>query len=73
MARRCAVGVWAGIAAEIIGLPNGSLGERLYTAKVYFQTADLFAWTAVIVALSLLFEKLFLLGVDTLTRKAGAL
>ena len=73
----CSLGLglcWkAGIAAEIIGLPNGSLGERLYTAKVYFQTADLFAWTAVIVALSLLFEKLFLLGVDTLTRKAGAL
>lgn len=73
----CSLGLglcWkAGIAAEVIGLPNGSLGERLYTAKVYFQTADLFAWTAVIVALSLLFEKLFLLAVDTLTRKAGAL
>ena len=73
----CSLGLglcWkAGIAAEVIGLPNGSLGERLYTAKIYFQTADLFAWTAVIVALSLLFEKLFLLAVDTLTRKAGAL
>ena len=73
----CSLGLglcWkAGIAAEVIGLPNGSLGERLYTAKVYFQTADLFAWTAVIVALSLLFEKLFLLAVDALTRKAGAL
>lgn len=34
----------AGAAAEIIGLPAGSMGERLYTAKVYFQTADLFAW-----------------------------
>ena len=73
----CSLGLglcWkAGIAAEVIGLPNGSLGERLYTAKIYFQTADLFAWTAVIVALSLLFEKLFLLAVDALTRKAGAL
>ena len=44
----------AGIAAEVIGLPQGSLGERLYTAKVYFQTADLFAWTAVVVGLSAL-------------------
>ncbi|MBQ9347047.1 MAG: ABC transporter permease subunit [Oscillibacter sp.] len=44
----------AGVAAEVIGLPQGSLGERLYTAKVYFLTADLFAWTAAIVALSAL-------------------
>ena len=61
----------AGIAAEVIGLPGGSLGERLYSAKVYFQTPDLFAWTAVIVAVSVLFERLFLAGVDLLVRKAG--
>lgn len=42
----------AGVAAEVIGLPAGTVGERLYTAKVYFQTPDLFAWTAVIVAVS---------------------
>lgn len=63
----------AGAAAEVIGLPRGSLGERLYTAKIYFQTADLFAWTAVIVAASMLFETLFLRAVDALARKAGAL
>ena len=39
----------AGTAAEVIGLSGGTIGERLYTAKVYFQTPDLFAWTAVIV------------------------
>ena len=61
----------AGIAAEVIGLPGGSLGERLYSAKVYFQTPDLFAWTAVIVAVSVAFEKLFLALVDALVRKAG--
>ena len=61
----------AGAAAEVIGLPAGTIGERLYTAKVYFQTPDLFAWTAVIVALSVLFEKLFLALVDTLAGKAG--
>lgn len=60
----------AGVAAEIIGLPNGSIGERLYTAKVYLETADLFAWTAVIVTVSVVFEKLFLRGVDALVRKA---
>lgn len=71
----CSLGLglcWkAGVAAEVIGLPKGSLGERLYTAKVYFQTADLFAWTAVIVAVSMLFENLFLRAVDALVRKAG--
>ena len=69
----CALGLglcWkAGTAAEVIGLCSGTIGERLYTAKVYFQTADLFAWTAVIVLLSVLFENLFLRGVDTLTER----
>ena len=62
----------AGVAAEVIGLPRGTLGERLYDAKVYWETADLFAWTAVIVAVSVLFEHLFLKVVDTLAGKAGA-
>ena len=61
----------SGAAAEVIGLPAGSIGEALYTAKVYFQTGDLFAWTAVIVAISVLFERLFLRLVDTAVRKAG--
>lgn len=50
----------AGIAAEVIGIPDGSIGEKLYEAKVYFSSGDLFAWTAVIVAISIIFEKLFL-------------
>ena len=54
----------AGIAAEVIGIPDGSIGERLYESKVYLQTADLFAWTLVIVALSIGFEKCFLWAVD---------
>lgn len=49
----------AGIAAEVIGLPTGSIGERLYDAKVYLNTPDLFAWTVVIVVISLVFERLF--------------
>ena len=61
----------SGAAAEVIGLPAGSIGEALYTAKVYFQTGDLFAWTAVIVAISVLFERLFLRLGDAAVRKAG--
>lgn len=61
----------AGAAAEVIGLPAETVGERLYTAKVYYQTPDLFAWTAVILVLSAVFEKLFLAGVDLVAGKAG--
>ncbi len=61
----------AGVAAEVIGLPAGSVGERLYTAKIYFQTPDLFAWTVVIVAVSVLFERVLLKLVDHLAGKAG--
>jgi len=61
----------AGVAAEIIGLPAGSMGERLYTAKIYYQTPDLFAWTAAIVAVSILFERLFLKLADAIAGKAA--
>ena len=50
----------SGIAAEVIGMPTGSIGERLQQAKVYLDTPDLFAWTLVIVLVSLLFERFFL-------------
>ena len=49
----------AGIAAELIGIPSNSLGEMLYYSKIYFNTLDLFAWTLIIVAISVIFEKLF--------------
>ena len=61
----------AGIAAEVIGLPAGTMGERLYQAKIYFETGDLFAWTAVIVAVSVVFEKLFLSLVDAAAGKGA--
>ncbi|MGN1451274.1 MAG: ABC transporter permease [Eubacteriales bacterium] len=50
----------AGVAAEVIGIPYGTVGEQLYMAKVHFDTAELFAWTAVIVVMSIAFEKFFL-------------
>lgn len=51
----------AGVAAEIIGTPQGSVGKMLYQAKIYLDTDDLLAWTVVIVAVSVLSEKVFLL------------
>lgn len=50
----------AGVAAEVIGIPDGSIGEMLFNAKVYLNTADLFAWTVIIVTVSVCFEKLFM-------------
>lgn len=47
----------AGIAAEVIGLPINSIGEQLYEAKLYLMTKELFAWTIVIVFISIVFEK----------------
>ena len=54
----------SGIAAEVIGMPAGSMGERLQQAKVYWETADVLAWTVVIVIISLVFELLFLKILD---------
>lgn len=59
----------AGVAAEVIGIPEGSIGEKLYEAKVYLQTPDLFAWTLTIILLSAGFEKVFLFLVDKLVEK----
>ncbi len=56
----------AGIAAEVIGVPSGSMGEKLYNAKIYLNTPDLFAWTIVIIIISVVFEKFFLAGINKL-------
>ena len=46
----------SGIAAEVIGLPDPSIGINLYESKVYLDTPDLFAWTLAIVLLSVAIE-----------------
>ncbi len=61
----------AGVSAEVIGLTSGSIGERLYQAKLFLATGDLFAWTAVIVALAWLVERAGLAGLRALDRRLG--
>ena len=56
----------AGVAAEVIGMPVPSIGERLQQAKVYLDTPELFAWTLVIVLMSVGFEKLFMAALGAL-------
>ena len=48
----------AGIAAEVIGLPDNSIGEHLYEAKIYLATSELFAWTFIIIVVSALCTKI---------------
>lgn len=61
----------AGVAAEILGLPDGSVGEKLYLSKIYFETSELFAWTAVVVGLSALCQRLVLWAIGVLCARVG--
>ena len=59
----------AGAAAEVIGMPDKSIGEKLQQAKIYLNTPDLLAWTLVLVLVSLSFEKIFLKLLSTAEKK----
>lgn len=48
----------SGVAAEVLCLPGRAIGTQIANAKLYLETPDLFAWTVVVVALSLLLEAL---------------
>ena len=56
----CSIGVgmsWkSGIAAEVIGITRHSIGNQLYQAKLYLMTPELFAWTFVIIGISIVVE-----------------
>ena len=47
----------AGVAAELIGMAVGTVGERIYQAKLLIETADLLAWTVLVVAASWVCER----------------
>ncbi len=50
----------AGIAAEVICNPTMSIGNGIYESKVYFEPSAMFAWTAVVVMLSIVLEKVMI-------------
>lgn len=70
---RIALGMsWkSGVAAEVIGVPDHSIGEKLYMAKIYLNTADVLAWTLVIILVSVLFERAVLRLLDWLVPEGG--
>ena len=57
----------SGVAAEVLCLPRPGIGTEINRSKQAFETADLFAWTAVVILLSLLMEY----GLTRLLRKRG--
>lgn len=69
----CTVGLglaWkSGIAAEVIGMPLGSMGEQLYQSKIFLDTPSLLAWTVAIVLVSYAFEKIVILLISIVQRK----
>ena len=46
------------VAAEVLCQPRQAIGTQLYYSKIYFETEQLFAWTAVVILLSVLLERL---------------
>lgn len=57
----------AGIAAELIAQAPKSIGHELYYSKLYVDAEGVFAWTIIIIAVSVLFEKIFLILFRLLT------
>ncbi len=46
----------AGIAAEVLCVCRSSIGENLYMSRLYFESAELLAWTIGVIILSILLE-----------------
>lgn len=59
----------AGIAAEVLLVPVISIGKMISDAKIYFETVDLFAWTVVVIILSVVIEKLMVVLFSALAKK----
>lgn len=59
----------SGVAAEVISRPDHAIGNHLFTAKIHLETPEVFAWTAVVVVLSILLERLLLHVTASVKRK----
>lgn len=57
----------AGVAAEVLSTVPLSIGGQIHDAKIYIETPDLFAWTAVVILLSVVLEN----GMLHIMRRAG--
>ncbi|WP_448060606.1 ABC transporter permease [Cellulomonas hominis] len=73
----CRVGLgmsWkAGIMAEVFATPTTSIGKEMFQAKTFLDTPALFAWTVVVMVLSLVFERSVMLALRFASRPLGGL
>jgi len=53
----------SGIAAEVLATPLVAIGKNLYDSKIYLETIDLFVWTALVIILSMILEKLLVTAI----------
>ena len=44
----------------MLGRPARAIGKQIYDSKIYLETVDLFAWTIVVILMSVMLEKLML-------------
>lgn len=63
------IGWKAGIAAEVLTVPARSIGKMIYESKLYLETIDLFAWTMVVVLISLFIEKIIIAAIGLLNER----
>lgn len=61
----------AGVAAEVLCTPKYSIGTELFESKKYIETADLFAWTLVVIILSVIITKLLMCFCKLAAERSG--
>lgn len=47
----------SGVAAEVLCLPKAAIGTQVYYSKIYLESPSLFAWTIVVILLSMGLEQ----------------
>ncbi|MBQ3010970.1 MAG: ABC transporter permease subunit [Oscillospiraceae bacterium] len=63
------IGWKAGIAAEVLTVPAFSIGKMIFESKMYLETIDLFAWTVVVILISLIIESIIVRSMKRFGRK----
>lgn len=60
------------VAAEVLSFPRFAIGKKLYESKIWIETTHVFAWTLVVILLSILIEWLIRLRLKRMIVKESA-
>lgn len=52
------LGLKVGVMAEILGQVKSGIGKKMYYARLYLDTSSLFAWTIIIIIISVLIDSI---------------